>query len=52
MGAAGALLVLSAVSGCGFMTDLADPADEPLARTEAPDSVVPAAVPPAPEQPR
>ena len=48
--AAGALLLLAAVSGCGFMTDLADPADPPV-RAEAPAGVVPAAVTPAPEQP-
>ena len=53
MGAAGALLVLSAMSGCGFMTDLADPADPPVrAEDPAPVSVVPAAGPPVPEQPR
>ena len=53
MGAAGALLVLSALSGCGFMTDLADPVEPPVrAEDPAPVGVVPAVGTPAPDQPR
>ena len=54
LGVAGALLVLTATSGCGFMTDLANPGADPgvAAETSAPDSVVPAAGTPAPVTPR
>jgi hypothetical protein len=49
--AAAALLVLTATSGCGFMTDLARPEDPPT-ETAAPTSVIPAVGTPAREQPR